>query len=90
MHFERSLSLSNRPRPQANIAVQSAIGSVTGSPAWQSSGEQAKAHAAGIMKAAGENRNASTQGYGKVEEVAGKITGCEGMQHEGAASKKPE
>lgn len=42
------------------------------------------------MKAAGEARDASTQGYGKVEEVAGNVTGCAGMQHEGAASKKPE
>jgi len=41
------------------------------------------------MKAASEGRDA-TQGYGKVEEVAGKVTGCEGMQEEGAASKKPE
>ncbi|KAK6841409.1 hypothetical protein PG995_000504 [Apiospora arundinis] len=52
-------------------------------------GEQAKAHAVGVMKAASEGRDA-TQGYGKVEEVAGKVTGCEGMQEEGAASKKPE
>lgn len=39
------------------------------------------------MKKAGEQRDPS-QGYGKVEEVAGKITGCEGMQQEGAASKQ--
>lgn len=41
------------------------------------------------MKAASEGRD-PTQGYGKVEETAGKVTGCEGMQQEGAASKKPE
>lgn len=70
--------------------MQSTIGSVTGSHAWQSSGEQAKAHAAGVMKAASENRDPATQGYGKVEEVAGKVTGCEGMEKEGASSKKPE
>lgn len=38
------------------------------------------------MKKAGEQRDTS-QGYGKVEELAGKVTGCEGMQKEGAASK---
>ena len=38
------------------------------------------------MKAAGEQRDASAQGYGKVEEVAGNLTGCQGMQKEGAAS----
>lgn len=39
------------------------------------------------MKKAGEQRDAS-QGYGKLEEIAGKATGCEGMQKEGAASKE--
>lgn len=38
------------------------------------------------MKKAGEQRDTS-QGYGKAEEIAGKVTGCEGMQKEGAASK---
>ncbi|KAF7538066.1 hypothetical protein G7054_g3277 [Neopestalotiopsis clavispora] len=71
-------------------AAESTIGSVTGSHAWQSSGEQAKAQATGVMKAAGEARDASQQGYGKAEEIAGKVTGCEGMQKEGLASKKPE
>lgn len=41
------------------------------------------------MKQAGENRDPS-QGYGKAEELAGKATGCEGMEKEGAASKKEE
>lgn len=68
--------------------TQAAIGSVTGSHAWTSSGEQDKAHAASTMKAAGEQRDASTQGYGKAEEIAGKAFGCEGMKTEGAASKK--
>lgn len=39
------------------------------------------------MKRAGENRDLS-QGYGKAEEIAGKVTGCEGMQKEGAESKQ--
>ncbi|KAI1384583.1 uncharacterized protein F4822DRAFT_415633 [Hypoxylon trugodes] len=70
-------------------ATESTIGSVTGSQAWTTSGEQAKAHAVDAMKAAGENRD-PTQGYGQVEQKLGQATGCEGMVKEGAASKKPE
>ncbi|KAF6807153.1 hypothetical protein CSOJ01_08341 [Colletotrichum sojae] len=69
-------------------AAEATIGNVTGSHAWTSSGEQDKAHAASTMKAAGEQRDASTQGYGKVEETLGKAVGCEGMVNEGKASKK--
>jgi len=39
------------------------------------------------MKAAGQNRDPTTSGYGKAEEIAGKVTGCEGMKKEGAESK---
>lgn len=39
------------------------------------------------MKAASEARDAGTQGYGKAEEVAGKVVGCEGMVKEGGESK---
>lgn len=67
---------------------QAAIGSVTGSHAWTESGEQAKAHAVSDMKAASETRDASSQGYGKAEEVAGKAVGCEGMVKEGGVSKQ--
>ncbi|KAK0621688.1 hypothetical protein B0T17DRAFT_591519 [Bombardia bombarda] len=67
-------------------AAESAIGNVMGLHAWTTTGEQDKAHAQSIMKAATENRDPSTAGYGKVEEVAGKLTGCEGMRKEGAAS----
>ena len=70
-----------------SLASQATIGDVSGSHAWKSSGEQDKAAALDTMKKAGEQRDPS-QGYGKVEEVAGKITGCEGMQQEGAASKQ--
>ena len=59
---------------------------MTGSHAWKSSGEQDKAAGMATMKAAGEQRDASAQGYGKVEQMAGNLTGCEGMQKEGAAS----
>lgn len=65
------------------------IGDVTGSHAWKSSGEQDKAAGLSTMQKAGETRDAS-QGYGKFEELAGKATGCEGMQKEGAASSKKD
>ncbi|KUI63741.1 hypothetical protein VM1G_10501 [Cytospora mali] len=67
-------------------ATEAAIGAVTGSQAWTASGEQAKAHAVSDMKAASEARDASSHGYGKVEEVAGKAVGCEGMVREGETS----
>ncbi|KAK2071058.1 hypothetical protein P8C59_005511 [Phyllachora maydis] len=65
--------------------AESAIGSVTGSQAWTTSGEQDKAHAREDLQTAAEKRDTS-QGYGKIEETAGRLTGCEGMQKEGAAS----
>ncbi|ORY70139.1 uncharacterized protein BCR38DRAFT_333990 [Pseudomassariella vexata] len=68
--------------------AEATIGSITGSHAWQSSGEQSKAHAVDAMKVASAARDPETQGYGKVEEVAGKLTGCEGMLKEGQDSKK--
>lgn len=69
--------------PQENV-----IGSVTGSSAWQSSGANDKEAGINAMKAASENRDASTQGFGKVEELAGKAVGCEGMEKEGEVSKE--
>jgi hypothetical protein len=39
------------------------------------------------MKAASENRDTS-KGLGGVEQAAGNLVGCEGMQKEGAESKK--
>ncbi|ROV98023.1 hypothetical protein VMCG_07080 [Cytospora schulzeri] len=70
-------------------ATEAAIGAVTGSQAWTASGEQDKAHAVSDMKAASEGRDASG-GYGKVEEVAGKAVGCEGMVKEGETSARKE
>ncbi|KAK1569570.1 uncharacterized protein LY79DRAFT_528428 [Colletotrichum navitas] len=69
-------------------AAEAAIGSVTGSHAWTSSGEQDKAHAASTMKTASQQRDPTTQGHGKVEEVAGNALGCDGMKQEGASSKQ--
>lgn len=65
------------------------IGDISGSHAWKSSGEQDKAAGQNAMKMASEGRDAS-QGYGKAEELAGKATGCEGMEKEGAQSSKQE
>ncbi|KAK0665196.1 hypothetical protein QBC41DRAFT_306330 [Cercophora samala] len=67
-------------------AAESAIGSISGSHAWTTSGEQDKAHARASLNQATQNRDPATSGYGKVEEVVGKLTGCEGMRREGAAS----
>ena len=67
---------------------QATIGSVTGNQAWATSGEQDKNQAIDAMKAASENRDSSSQGLGSVEETAGKLVGCEGMQKEGAESKR--
>ena len=39
------------------------------------------------MKAASADRDPQRDGYGKAEEIAGKVAGCEGMENEGAASK---
>ncbi|KAF4587857.1 csbD-like domain-containing protein [Ophiocordyceps camponoti-floridani] len=71
----------------AKGAIESAIGDLTGSQPWKSSGEQDKASATAAMKKAGEQREEG-KGYGKAEELAGKISGCEGMRKEGAASAK--
>ncbi|KAL7929649.1 hypothetical protein V8C35DRAFT_176898 [Trichoderma chlorosporum] len=67
---------------------ESTIGSISGSQAWSASGAQDKAAGLEAMKKAGEKRDPN-QGYGKAEEWAGKLTGCEGMQKEGAASSHP-
>jgi uncharacterized protein YjbJ (UPF0337 family) len=39
------------------------------------------------MQQAAQQRDPSKAGYGRAEEIAGKLTGCEGMKHEGAVSK---
>jgi len=40
------------------------------------------------MKQASANRDPNQQGFGKVEQMAGQAVGCEGMENEGAQSKK--
>ncbi|KAK3399899.1 hypothetical protein B0T20DRAFT_407345 [Sordaria brevicollis] len=68
-------------------AAEAAIGNITGSHAWTTSGEQDKAHAKATLQQASEGRDPAASGYGSVEETAGKLTGCEWMKKEGAASK---
>lgn len=68
--------------------TQSAIGAVTGSEAWNVSAQTDKASGIDTMKAASEQRDANRDGFGKVEELAGKAAGCEGMEKEGAQSKQ--
>ncbi|KAL6880810.1 hypothetical protein J3F83DRAFT_710680 [Trichoderma novae-zelandiae] len=67
---------------------ESTIGTISGSQAWSASGEHDKAAAVDAMRKAADKRDPN-QGYGKAEEWAGKVTGCEGMQKEGAASSHP-
>jgi len=68
--------------------IQGVVGSVTGSEEWAKSGETDKQAGIDAMKAASENRDSSQSGFGKVEEMAGKAVGCEGMENEGAESKQ--
>lgn len=60
---------------------------MTGSEAWKDSAAKDKQQGVDDMKAASQNRDPATDGYGKAEEVLGKAAGCEGMENEGAASK---
>lgn len=65
--------------------LQAAVGSISGSKAWTDSGVHDKEAGLAAMKKAGEQRDPN-QGYGRAEEWAGKLTGCEGMQKEGFES----
>ena len=60
---------------------------MTGSDSWKSYGEANKQAGIDEMKAASANRDPQQSGYGKVEQMAGKAVGCEGMEEEGAQSK---
>ena len=73
-----------------NLYSKDAVGSITGSKEWKESGHAQKEEAIANMRAASENRDPATSGYGKAEELAGKVTGCEGMENEGAVSAKKE
>ncbi|KAH6990129.1 hypothetical protein EDB80DRAFT_729527 [Ilyonectria destructans] len=70
-------------------AAEATVGVLTNSHAWKASGEQDKAAGLAALKKVGEQRSQHPeQGYGRVEQMAGKITGCEGMMREGGASIK--
>ncbi|KAF2034818.1 hypothetical protein EK21DRAFT_55292 [Setomelanomma holmii] len=69
-------------------AAEETIGNVTGNQAWKASGVQDKEQAVDAMKSASANRDPNQQGFGGIEEKAGSFVGCEGMQKEGAESKK--
>ncbi|KAJ4053035.1 hypothetical protein NW756_007761 [Fusarium oxysporum] len=77
-------------------AAEATIGAITGSQPWKASGEQDKAAGLADMKKAGELRAQNDpnheKGYGRVEEVAGRLTGCQGMEREGheSAARKQE
>jgi hypothetical protein len=77
----------DRPLPTLT-PPQETIGNVTGSEAWKASGVQDKEQSIDAMKAASQNRDPSTQGFGGIEQKAGSLVGCEGMEKEGAESKK--
>lgn len=68
-------------------AAEEMVGQVTGLPNWKASGQEDKTAAVDAMKKASEGRDTS-KGLGGVEEKAGNLVGCEGMQKEGAESKK--
>jgi uncharacterized protein YjbJ (UPF0337 family) len=68
--------------------IQETIGNVTGSEPWKSSGVQDKEQAVDAMKSASANRDPQQQGFGGIEQKAGSLVGCEGMEKEGAQSKK--
>jgi hypothetical protein len=78
---------SHHSKPQLTLRLKSAVGAVTGSEAWNVSAQSDKQDGIDAMKAASEQRDANRDGFGKVEELAGKAAGCEGMEKEGAESK---
>jgi len=84
------LLLASLNIPLTSPPTQEQIGNLTGSTAWSSSGAEQKQAGIDEMKAAGEKREQDPQshGYGKTEEIAGRLAGCEGMEKEGGASAK--
>ncbi|CZT11171.1 uncharacterized protein RCO7_09906 [Rhynchosporium graminicola] len=67
--------------------VEETIGNVTGSKEWQESGKKDAEAGIGEMKAANQQRTSEPAASGiggRVEELAGKAAGCEGMEKEGA------
>ncbi|KAF2276121.1 uncharacterized protein EI97DRAFT_458618 [Westerdykella ornata] len=69
-------------------AAEETIGNLTHSTAWKESGAHDKAAAVDALRAAGDKRDPHRQGFGGVEETAGKLVRCEGMRREGEESKR--
>jgi len=66
--------------------VEETVGNVTGSKDWQESGKKDSQSGIEEMKAASANSSsepAASSIGGKVEQMAGKAVGCEGMEGEG-------
>jgi len=66
--------------------AEETIGNVTGSKEWQESGKKDISEAISEMKAASQQNSSEPTGTGvggKIEEMAGKVAGCEGMEKEG-------
>lgn len=53
---------------------------------WNNSSESDKKDGIDAMKAATSQRDPQQHGLGKVEQLAGKAVGCEGMEQEGSAT----
>lgn len=68
-------------------AAEETISGITGASSWQRSGTSDKRQGLDAMRAASADRDPQSSGFGKVEEVAGKVTGCNGMESEGAESR---
>ncbi|TVY84668.1 hypothetical protein LSUE1_G000930 [Lachnellula suecica] len=67
--------------------AEETIGNVTGSKEWQESGKKDAQAGIDEMKSASQNSTSEPAASGiggKVEELAGKAAGCEGMEKEGA------
>ncbi|KAH6722832.1 hypothetical protein DL95DRAFT_301979 [Leptodontidium sp. 2 PMI_412] len=66
--------------------VEETVGNLTGSKDWQESGKKDAEAGIGEMKAANQQRTSEPAASGiggRVEELAGKAAGCEGMEKEG-------
>ncbi|KAF1814289.1 hypothetical protein P152DRAFT_374446, partial [Eremomyces bilateralis CBS 781.70] len=79
----RNPSLVTSHAQYARGMAEATIGQLSGSEAWKATGAQDKVTAMDHMKRAEQQREGENKGFGKPEEVAGKVVGCEGMKEEG-------
>ncbi|KAG0652583.1 hypothetical protein D0Z07_0449 [Hyphodiscus hymeniophilus] len=81
-----SASMLNGHVQYAKGYAQEVIGNATGSQEWQESGKSATQAGIDEMKTANQQKisEPAASGFGgRVEELAGKAAGCEGMEAEG-------